>query len=109
MSNHRRACAVDANQTAIVKALRAAGATVAVTSAVGKGFPDIIAGYQGVNYLMEIKDGSKPPSARPLTADQITLHAKWRGLIFVVLSIDEALKIIGAMDDRLNPRRSRSA
>ena len=48
---------VDANQPVIVAALRAIGATVQHLHAVGQGCPDILVGYDGVNFLMEIKDG----------------------------------------------------
>lgn len=87
----RRAAKVDANQRAIVKALRSIGATVAVTSTVGQGFPDICVGYRGRSILMEVKDGSKPPSERKLTPDQKDFHAAWRGEITVVTSATEAI------------------
>jgi Holliday junction resolvase len=63
----RKASAVDANQSELVDALRKFGATVTPTHATGAGFPDLVVGYQGVNYLLEIKDGAKPASARKLT------------------------------------------
>lgn len=87
----RRAAKVDANQRAIVKALRSIGATVAVTSTVGQGFPDICVGYRGRSILMEVKDGSRPPSERKLTPDQKDFHAAWRGEITVVTSATEAI------------------
>jgi len=88
----------DANQNEIVGALRDVGASVAITSALGKGFPDIVAGYRGINYLIEIKDGSKPPSARRLTPDEQEFHDLWRGAVIVVKNVDEALKAIGAIN-----------
>ena len=45
----RRAAKVDANQPATVKALRDAGMTVAVTSSLGKGFPDLVVGFRGAD------------------------------------------------------------
>jgi hypothetical protein len=59
----RRAAKVDANHADIVKALRAAGCGVLDLSKVGNGCPDLLV-HAGVTVLMEIKDGSKPPSAR---------------------------------------------
>jgi Holliday junction resolvase len=91
----RRAAAVDANQTEIVAALRKAGASVAITSGVHSGFPDIVAGFRGVNYLIEIKDGKKPPSKQALTSDQVEFHAAWRGQIAVARTVEEAFEIIG--------------
>jgi Holliday junction resolvase - archaeal type len=85
----------DANQTEIVKALRAVGASVFITSNVAKGFPDLVVGYNGINYLVEIKDGKKQPSEQKLKPHQIELHASWRGQICVVNSVEQALKVIG--------------
>ena len=91
----RRAARTDANQAEIVKALRAIGASVHDTSAVGQGFPDLVAGFRGRNWLIECKDGRKPPSARKLTPDQIEFKAAWRGHWAVVNSPEEALEIVG--------------
>ncbi|MHC4753292.1 MAG: hypothetical protein ACYTFW_25940 [Planctomycetota bacterium] len=63
---------------------------------VGNGFPDIVVGYRGRNYLIEIKDGSKPPSKRKLTSDEREWHDTWRGAVYVANNTDEALEIIGA-------------
>ena len=90
----RKNAKVDANQKEIVKALRAAGATVTHTHAIGKGFPDICVGLRGVNYLMEIKDGSKPKSAQALTNDEHNWHVCWRGQVAIIRSVDEALDVI---------------
>lgn len=86
---------VDANQKQIVKALRQAGATVQHLHAVGAGCPDLLVGFRRINYLMEVKDGKKPPSARKLTADQVEWHDEWRGWAHVVKSVDEALAVLG--------------
>lgn len=93
----RQAARTDDNQNEIVQALRAVGASVAITSALGSGFPDIVAGYRGKNYLFEIKDGSKPPSRRKLTPDEQEFHDLWRGAVIVVINVDEALKAVGAI------------
>jgi len=47
---------VDVNQAAIVRALRESGASVAVLSSVGRGLPDLLVGFQGVNFLLEVKN-----------------------------------------------------
>jgi len=86
----------DTNQSKIVKVLRAVGATVTSTHQLGKGFPDIVVGYKGHNYLLEIKDGDKPPSQRKLTADEQEWHDKWRGTVKIVNNETEALTAIGA-------------
>jgi hypothetical protein len=92
----RRAARIDANQNEVVQVLRDVGASVAITSMVGKGFPDIVVGFRGRNYLIEIKDGSKPPSKRKLTSDEREWHDTWRGTVYVANNSDEALEIIGA-------------
>lgn len=91
----RRAAKVDANQAEIVRVLRQLGASVEVTSGLGKGYPDLTVGYRGANYLLELKDGRKPPSARRLTPDEVAWHESWRGQVAVVKDLDEALAAIG--------------
>jgi hypothetical protein len=97
----RRAARVDRNQAEIVEALRKGGCTVFPTHQVGKGFPDIFVWSKGQPYLLEIKDGSKPPSARKLTEDEESFHQLFHdmrqaGLLAVVASVDEALEAVGA-------------
>ena len=101
----RRAARVDRNQQEIVQHLRKLGATVQPLHTVGQGCPDLIVGYGGLNYLIEIKDGEKPPSARKLTPDEQAWHDDWCGQVCVVtctwdcdllLRFDE---IVGDQDD----------
>ena len=92
----RRAARVDANQAQITAALRAAGATVQPLHMVGRGCPDLMVGFLGVNYLLEVKDGSKPPSKQRLTEDEQQWHDMWDGQVATVNSADQALKAIGA-------------
>jgi len=92
----RQAARVDANQPEIVAALRRAGATVQILSAVGKGCPDLLVGYGGKNILMEVKDGSKKPSARKLTKDEAIWHDSWGGTVCIVESVADALKEISS-------------
>lgn len=91
----RRQAKTDANQAEIVAALRRVGASVQPLHAVGNGCPDLLVGFRGLNYLLEVKDGKKPPSARGLTPDQEIWHLAWWGQRAVVESVDEALAAIG--------------
>lgn len=92
-----RAAKVDANHDQIVMALRVVGATVQSLAGVGKGVPDLLVGYQGETYLIEVKDGNKVPSARKLTPDQQDWHVKWTGgTLRVANNVEEALNIIEA-------------
>lgn len=95
----RRDAKVDANQKVIVSALRDAGVSVYPTHMVGRGFPDLVCGYRGVNYLLEVKDGTKPPSARQLTPDEQEFVDRWRGAVIVVEDIDSALNAVGVTYD----------
>lgn len=90
----RRASRVDTNQSEVVDALRKAGASVLPLHAVGGGCPDLLVGQFGVNFLIEVKDGTKPPSARTLTPPQVTFHDEWRGQKAVVKSSEEALALL---------------
>ena len=66
MTINRYAKRIDANQTAIISALRAAGALVRVI-----GLPvDLLVAADGRFALFEVKDGDKVPSAQKLTKDQ---------------------------------------
>ena len=94
----RFAAKVDANQAEIVKALRAAGATVQSLAAIGDGVPDLLVGINGRTALIEVKDGAKVPSAQRLTPDQLVWHGKWQGgTLATVNSIESALRVLGVM------------
>jgi hypothetical protein len=110
MSNHRRAARRDANEPDIVKALVAAGASITYLGA-PKGVPDLLVGYEGRSYLLEVKLPLGPKggkrgggSTRPceggdgtLTQDQLDWWAEWRGAPPVVVRTpDAALVAIGA-------------
>jgi hypothetical protein len=91
-----RAARTDANQRAIVDALRRHGASVVPTHTLGRGFPDLICGYLGVTYLLELKDGNKAPSAQALTDDELWFIGHWRGRpVALVRDVAEALKALG--------------
>lgn len=84
----------DSNHTEIVAALRQAGCSVFDTAGLGHGFPDLVVGLRGKNYLVEVKDGSLPPSQRKLTGDEVDFHESWRGQIFIVTSVEEAIAFV---------------
>lgn len=91
----RRASKVDRNQAEVVGALRAVGASVQLLHAVGQGCPDLAVGFRGQVFMLEVKDGSLPPSARQLTPAQVDWHAAWRGHVAIVTSAEEATAAIG--------------
>ena len=90
----RKAAKIDDNQKTIVNVLRQMGASVQSLATTGKGCPDLLVGYHGINYLMEVKDGDKVLSKQKLTIDQEHWHSLWRGSVHIVKSVNEALKIL---------------
>ena len=82
----------DANHMQIINILRAIGASVFSTHRVGKGFPDIVCGFRGENYLLEIKT----PKGE-LTRDETRFFDSWAGQVHVVITPDDALEVIGAI------------
>ena len=91
----RRAARIDANQPGIVKELRQIpGVSVAITSALGDGYPDLTVGFRGRTYLFEIKDPDKPPSKRRLTEEEAEFFARWRGHVAKVESANEILSVL---------------
>lgn len=90
----RRAARVDANQKDIVAALRGVGASVTPIHTVGQGCPDLLVGYRGKNFLFEVKDGAKPPSARQLTDDEAVWFGNWKGEAHVIESAQQAVDVV---------------
>jgi hypothetical protein len=84
----RYAARVDANQEQIVSALRAAGAYVWII-----GLPiDLLVGFKGHTFLVEIKDGPK----KRLTRLQTDFFENWcGGTLCRVDCPDAALRMIG--------------
>lgn len=93
----------DMNEPTIVGALEAIGASVQRLDS-----PlDLLVGWRGTNYLVEVKDGHKRPSARPLTDDEKFFIATWRGSALVVRCTAEALCAIQAIPCRERMRLER--
>lgn len=90
----RRAARKDANHGLIVSALEKVGADVASINE--KDLPDLLVGFRGVNYLLEIKDGAKSPSRRKLRPGQARFAQTWRGRPPVkVETIADAFRALG--------------
>lgn len=83
----------DGNQAEIVADLRKAGATVQTLHEVGYGCPDLVVGYRGINYLIEIKT-----EYGILNSCQVAWHWCWRGQVDEARTSEEALRIIGAIE-----------
>lgn len=90
----RRAARIDDNQPEIVAALRKIGCSVALTHTAGSGFPDLVVGLRGHNFLLEVKDGEKSPSEQKLTIDQERFRSGWQGQYAVVTGPAQAIHYI---------------
>ena len=90
MSQSRAAYRVDSNQPAIVRALRDIGATVQHLHMVGDGCPDLLVGFRGRTYLLEVKATKRSK----LTPDERAWHENWRGTVYVVTSAEQAVGIV---------------
>lgn len=81
----------DANQKAIVIKFRKLGATVVNLSEVGRGIADLLIALPRQNMeayvaFIEVKDGTKPPSARKLTFDEQKFKDSWPGHYEIITS-----------------------
>lgn len=91
----RRAARIDANQAAVVSALRAAGASVLVI-----GQPvDILVGFRGVTLLLEVKNPDSRYGKAGANANQASFMQTWNGGPVSLVDGPEAalraLKVIG--------------
>lgn len=92
----RRAAKVDSNQSEIVAALRKRGAVVLITSQLKNAF-DLLVGFNGQLYIVEVKDGNKPPSARKLTSGELKCKEMFESVgvkYHVITSVSEAISLI---------------
>lgn len=84
----------DANQPVIVKALRSSGASVQHLHSVGAGCPDLLCAIDGINFLIEVKDGSKDASGQKLKPTQVAWHAAWKAPVYVINSVPAAIELV---------------
>jgi len=92
----RRRAKVDENQPEIVAALRAVGAWVLPVHQLKNAF-DVLVGYRGGLFIMEIKNGELPPSQRRLTEGEEKCKRdveKSGNKYNVVENIEEAMNVI---------------
>ena len=86
MSLNRYAKRIDANQDAVISALKAAGASVLVLSK-----PlDLLVGINGRLALFEVKDGNKPLSQRKPTKAQEKFLDDWGNYPICIVDGPEA-------------------
>lgn len=77
---------VDTFQTLATETLRHEGASVQPLHTIGRGCPDLLVGWYGRTYLLELKSrGGK------LTSDEAKWHREWRGRPVVLIEEMEQL------------------
>ena len=89
---------VDANQEAIVKSLRKACLSVAIIAPCGNGIPDLIVGWRGHNYLIEIKVGNAK-----LTPCEKTWHSEWKGSVAICKDAYDVFEHIANQEKKCSP------
>jgi hypothetical protein len=99
----RRAAKVDGNHRTIVAAFKALGCTVQSLAAVGKGVPDLLVAFAGLNHLVEIKDGSKRKSQRQFTKSQVVWASMWRAPRHLVESVEDVQRLVGVWREMAGP------
>lgn len=89
---------VDRNQQEIVRALKKMGCRVEVTSHIGAGFADLVVGVLVEGkikaFFVEVKDGTKPPSRRKLTAAEERFASRWPEIYYEVTSLKDAAEFV---------------
>lgn len=84
----------DHNQIEIMKALRILSATVQSLHIVGRGCPDLVIGYRGVNLLAEVKS-----EKGRLTDLERKWFETWRGQVEIIRSVEEAAAILNKVSN----------
>lgn len=91
----RRAYRKDANHGSVGDFIRAHGWSVLDLAQHGVSVDFVVAKY-GWACLLEVKDGSKPPSDRQLTPKEKALRDQWDGPYVLAESPEEALSKLNA-------------
>lgn len=74
----------DKNQKEIVKQLEQVGCSVLSLADKGHGCPDLLVGFRGKNFLVEVKNGNGC-----LTEDQQKFFNLWRGQVMVIRDTED--------------------
>jgi hypothetical protein len=90
-----RAKRVDDNQKLIVEQLRKLNISVQHLHTVGQGCPDLLLGFRNRNFLIELKDESKPASAKKLTNDEQEFFNEWNGQVSKCETLEEIMQVVG--------------
>ena len=94
----RRAARVDANQSKVVEAFKSLGCSVLIISQLKRCADLIVANGRKRTAMIEVKDGSKIPSKRQLTKWEKDFMDSWKGLYFIVESLDDVVRVVRELD-----------
>ena len=90
----RHRARTDGNHAEIRDLLRKLCPCVEDTSDVGRGFSDLVVKTsRGSIFMVEIKDGSLPPSRRALTEHEEKFKLRWESSYIVVTNEEEAIEL----------------
>jgi Holliday junction resolvase len=84
---------VDSNHSTIVKTLRELGCSVFDTSAVGRGFPDLVVS-KGATALVEVKKDAKAP----YTKSQLEFLKNWQGTVCRIHDVEGAINLAKTLE-----------
>lgn len=86
---------VDANQSSVIEEVRQwPGVIVQDLHGIGNGVPDLLIGFRGVNFLVELKDGEKPKHQKQLTEPEKKWHSAWKGQVAICESAGDIFKLL---------------
>lgn len=85
----RRAARIDNVHTEIVDALRKMGASVQSLAGIGHGCPDLLVGYQGRDYVIEVKT-----KKGTLTEAELEWATAWKGRHRILRSVEDVVRWI---------------
>lgn len=94
----RRAAKVDANQPEIVEAFRRMGCSVLNISQLKRCCDIVVSKGLRATAMVEIKDGSLPKSKRQLTEGEMDFMHSWKGLYFIVESLDDVVRVVRELE-----------
>ena len=80
---------VDSNQPELVAEARKLGAHIQTIASIGHGCPDLLGAKNGQWFVVEVKDGSKPPSKRRLNENQVKWHQKFDAPVWKWESVED--------------------
>lgn len=82
----------DSNHGSIREVFESLDCSILDVSDCACGF-DLIVGYKTQACAIEVKDGSKPPSAQKLTPNEHSAHLNWRGPKEIVTNNEQAVAV----------------